>query len=42
MKRSFLALAASLLLSASCARRCRAGRKKTFYWVSHGAPTDPV
>jgi simple sugar transport system substrate-binding protein len=43
MKRSFLALAGSLLLLASLPLAAAAqDEKKTFYWVSHGAPTDPV
>lgn len=43
MKRSFLALAGSLLLIASLPLAAAAqDEKKTFYWVSHGAPTDPV
>jgi simple sugar transport system substrate-binding protein len=43
MKRSFLALAASLLLIGLLPLGAVAqSEKKTFYWVSHGAPTDPV
>jgi simple sugar transport system substrate-binding protein len=43
MKRSFLALAASLLLIGLLPLGAVAqAEKKTFYWISHGAPTDPV
>ncbi len=43
MKRTFLALAASLLLVGLLPLGAVAqAEKKTFYWISHGAPTDPV
>jgi simple sugar transport system substrate-binding protein len=44
MKRSFLALAGALLLLASLplAATAQDDAKKTFYWVSHGLPADPV
>jgi simple sugar transport system substrate-binding protein len=43
MKRSFLALAGGLLLVASLPLAAAAQEGgKTFYWVSHGDPADPV
>jgi len=44
MKRSFLGLAGALLLVASLplAAAAQDGGGKTFYWVSHGDPADPV
>jgi simple sugar transport system substrate-binding protein len=43
MKRSFLALAGGLLLVAALPMAATAqGGGKTFYWVSHGDPADPV
>jgi simple sugar transport system substrate-binding protein len=43
MKRSFLSIAGSLLLVASLPLAASAqDDSKTFYWVSHGDPADPV
>ena len=43
MKKTFLALAGSLLLVALLPLAASAqNEKKTFYWISHGAPSDPV
>ena len=43
MKRSFLALAGSLLLVAAMPLAAAAqDEQKTFYWISHGSPADPV
>jgi simple sugar transport system substrate-binding protein len=43
MKRTLLSLAASLLLIGMLPIGAAAQSEgKTFYWVSHGAPTDPV
>ncbi len=43
MKRTLLSVAGSALLVASLPLAAAAqDENKTFYWVSHGAPTDPV
>ena len=43
MKRSFIALAGSLLLVLTLPLAAAAqDEQRTFYWVSHGAPADPV
>jgi simple sugar transport system substrate-binding protein len=44
MKRSFVSLAGALLLAASLplAAAAQEGGGKTFFWVSHGDPADPV
>ena len=43
MKRTLLSIAGSALLVASLPLAAAAqDEQKTFYWVSHGAPTDPV
>jgi simple sugar transport system substrate-binding protein len=43
MKRSFLGLAGSVLLAASLPLAAAAqDDSKTFYWISHGSPADPV
>src|SRR5258708_30387365 len=40
-KFSLLLLAAAMFLALSSSARAQQS-KKVFYWVSHGAPTDPV
>ena len=43
MKRSFLTFAGSLLLAASLPMTAAAqDEQRTFYWISHGSPADPV
>ena len=43
MKKSFVALAGGLILALSLPLSAAAhDEQKTFYWVSHGFPTDPV
>ena len=42
MKRSLLAIAGSALLLAAMPLTAAAQDGKTFYWVSHGDPADPV
>ena len=43
MKRSLLAIAGSALLVAAMPLAAAAqDEEKTFYWVSHGSPADPV
>lgn len=41
-KRALLAVGGSLLLTAALPMAAAAQESKTFYWVSHGDPADPV
>jgi simple sugar transport system substrate-binding protein len=41
-RRSFAAIAAGLLLAIALPFSAGAQGGKTFYWISHGSPTDPV
>ena len=42
MKRSLVAIAGSALLVAALPLAAAGQDAKTFYWVSHGDPADPV
>lgn len=42
LRRTLLGGAAALAVTVGMAATAGAQEKKTYYWISHGAPADPV